>query len=437
MKFLKDLSLPGFQKNKFNYILTLFILLNYFLGFFIREISNGAGHLDLEFHIWVIITDLRENYYETIKNYLNYSEATFPFFHSFQSIFNPADKNYVYCLNNTILNLFIVFIFCQFLKLKKINFENNFLIILIPFIILLSPWFRSSSYWGMTENFAFFFLIPSLYFLDLLIKKKISFKQNLFLTALISLTLYARQQYLFIAVFHILMLIINNNKKDLISTLFIYLILSIPGFYTLFLWGVFGDLSNTTSASANLDVKNIFLNIPKISSIFFFYLFPLLLINYSKFLKIFLTKKFIIIFTIIFFIKLILFNDIDYPDKGGGYIVKFTQFFLFNDPKVLIFISSVFFTFIISIIKSNNFKYFLILPLMYLNFGFTEFLYQEWFDPLYLFIFYILLSKNHISYLRLNKEITIKILFIWEFVIFLIAFFYYHKIKDLPLFYTF
>ena len=345
MKFLKDLSLPGFQKNKFNYILTLFILLNYFLGFFIREISNGAGHLDLEFHIWVIITDLRENYYETIKNYLNYSEATFPFFHSFQSIFNPADKNYVYCLNNTILNLFIVFIFYQFLKLKKINFENNFLIILIPFIILLSPWFRSSSYWGMTENFAFFFLIPSLYFLDLLIKKKISFKQNLFLTALISLTLYARQQYLFIAVFHILMLIINNNKKDLISTLFIYLILSIPGFYTLFLWGVFGDLSNTTSASANLDVKNIFLNIPKISSIFFFYLFPLLLINYSKFLKIFLTKKFIIIFTIIFFIKLILFNDIDYPDKGGGYIVKFTQFFLFNDPKVLIFISSVFFYF--------------------------------------------------------------------------------------------
>ena len=437
MKFLKDLSLPGFQKNKFNYILTLFILLNYFLGFFIREISNGAGHLDLEFHIWVIITDLRENYYETIKNYLNYSEATFPFFHSFQSIFNPADKNYVYCLNNTILNLFIVFIFCQFLKLKKINFENNFLIILIPFIILLSPWFRSSSYWGMTENFAFFFLIPSLYFLDLLIKKKISFKQNLFLTALISLTLYARQQYLFIAVFHILMLIINNNKKDLISTLFIYLILSIPGFYTLFLWGVFGDLSNTTSASANLDVKNIFLNIPKISSIFFFYLFPLLLINYSKFLKIFLTKKFIIIFTIIFFIKLILFNDIDYPDKGGGYIVKFTQFFLFNDPKVLIFISSVFFTFIISIIKSNNFKYFLILPLMYLNFGFTEFLYQEWFDPFYLFIMFIFFPKNFILKLELNRYSTIKLLIIWEFIIFLIAFFYYHKIKELPLFYTF
>ena len=437
MKFLKILSLPVFQKNQFNYILIFFILFNYFLGFFIREISNGAGHLDLELHIWIIITDLRENYYETIKNYLSYSEATFPFFHSFQSIFNPAGTNYIYCFNNTIFNLSIVFIFYQFLKLKKITFDNNFLIILIPFIILLSPWFRSSSYWGMTENFAFFFLIPSLYFLDLLIKKKISFKQNLFLSALISLTLYARQQYLFIAVFHILILVINNNKKDLISTLFIYLILSIPGFYTLFLWGVFSDLSNTTSASANLDIKNIYLNIPKISSIFFFYSFPLLLVNYSKFLKIFLTKKFIIIFTIIFFIKLILFNDINYPDKGGGYIVKFTQFFLFNDPKLLILISSVFFTFIISIIKSNNFKYFLILPLMYLNFGFTEFLYQEWFDPFYLFIFFIFFPKDFILKLELNRFRTIKLLLIWEFTIFLVAFFYYHKIQELPLFYTF
>lgn len=437
MTNLKHLSLPGFQKNKFNYILISLILINYFLGFFIREISNGAGHLDLELHIWIIITDLRENYFETIKNYLSYSEATFPFFHSFQSIFNPANKNYIYCLNNTILNLFIVFIFYQFLKLKKINFENNFLIILIPFIILISPWFRSSSYWGMTENFAFFFLIPSLYFLDLLIKKKISFKQNLLLTALISLTLYARQQYLFLVIFHILILIINNNKKDLFSTLFIYLVLSIPGLYTLFLWGAFGDLSNTTSASTNLDIKNIFLNIPKISSVIFFYSVPLLLINYSKFLKIFFTKKSIIIFTIIFFIKLILFNDIYYPEKGGGYVVKFIKLFLFNDPKLLIFISSVFFTFIISIIKINNFKYFLILPLIYLNFGLTEFLYQEWFDPLYLFILFIFFPKNIILKLKLNKYNTVRIILIWEFIIFLVAFFYYHKIKDLPLFYTF
>ena len=141
---------------------------------------------------------------------------------------------------------------------------------MIPFILLLSPWFRSSSYWGMTENFAFFFLIPSLYYLDLLISKKISFNKNLLLTILISLTLYARQQYIFLALFHLLVLLLNNNKRELIFTIIIYSLLSLPGFYVLFTWGVFDDLSQTTSSSSSLNVKNILMNIPKISSLFFF-----------------------------------------------------------------------------------------------------------------------------------------------------------------------
>jgi len=226
------------EKNKSGFLLILLVLLSYFLGFYIREISNGAGHIDLEHHIWLVIKDLKQDYFETIKNYNIYGEATFPFFHSFQSFFNPASKSLLYCLNNTIFNLFIIFIFYQFLKLKKIKFENNFLVILIPFIILLSPWFRSSSYWGMTENLSFFFLIPSLYFLDLLIKKEISFKQNLFLTIFISLTLYARQQFIFLAVFHILLLIMSHNKKDLILTLIVYALLSIPGFFVLFICSI-------------------------------------------------------------------------------------------------------------------------------------------------------------------------------------------------------
>ena len=147
------------KKNKLSFLFVLLILLSYFLGFYVREISNGAGHNDLEHHIWLVINDLKQDYFETIRNYqkAKYAEATFPFFHSFQSFFNPATENILYCLNNTIFNLLVIFIFYRFLKLKKIEFENNFFVILIPFIVLLSPWFRSSSYWGMTENFSFFF----------------------------------------------------------------------------------------------------------------------------------------------------------------------------------------------------------------------------------------------------------------------------------------
>ena len=71
-----------FEKNRFNLFLILLILLSYFLGFYVREISNGAGHIDLEHHIWLVITDLKKDYLETIKNYQknSYGEATFLFF---------------------------------------------------------------------------------------------------------------------------------------------------------------------------------------------------------------------------------------------------------------------------------------------------------------------------------------------------------------------
>ena len=44
-----------FGKNTLSYFLIVFIVISYFFGFYIREISNGAGHLDLELHIWKIV----------------------------------------------------------------------------------------------------------------------------------------------------------------------------------------------------------------------------------------------------------------------------------------------------------------------------------------------------------------------------------------------
>ena len=257
------------------------------------------------------------------------------------------------------------------------------------------------------------------------------------LTFFISLTLYARQQFIFLALFHILLLILRRNKKDLFFTLIFYLILSMPGFYVLFIWGVFNDISQANTQSGNLDIKNIFLSIPKISSLFFFYSIPLILINFSKFFKIFLSKKNLMIFVIIFIIKFFLYHDIEYSIKSGGYVVKFTQFFLNNDPSLLILISSAFFAFIISVINLDNYKYFLILPFIYLNYGFVWSIYQEWFDPLYLFIYYIFFSRDHISNLKLNTSNTIKILFAWEFVVLVIALIYYHGFKNIPFFYSF
>ena len=138
-------------------LISLSIIL-YFVGFYFREISNGAAHTDFQLHIWILINDFEQDYIRTLKNYLTYNEATFPFYHSIHSIFNPFKSNYLsFTFSNTILNLFILFIFNYFLK-KKISLNNfNLSILLLPSIFLLSPWFRSTSFWSTTENFALFF----------------------------------------------------------------------------------------------------------------------------------------------------------------------------------------------------------------------------------------------------------------------------------------
>ena len=88
-------------------LIILFTVIIYFLGFYFREISNGAGHTDLQLHIWPLINDFKNNYFDTLENYLSYREATFPFFHTLQSTFNPFVSHYIYfCLSNTIFNFY-------------------------------------------------------------------------------------------------------------------------------------------------------------------------------------------------------------------------------------------------------------------------------------------------------------------------------------------
>ena len=100
-------------------ILFFTILFFYFLGFYVREISNGAAHTDLQLHIWIIISDFKSNFLYSFKNYIEYKEGTMPFFHIFQSFVNPFTNNVAeYTLSNTIFNLLIPLIVYFILKNK-------------------------------------------------------------------------------------------------------------------------------------------------------------------------------------------------------------------------------------------------------------------------------------------------------------------------------
>ena len=425
-------------KKIYLYFLITISIISYFLGFYFREISNGAGHTDLQFHIWPLINDFKENYLDTLENYLFYKEATFPFFHSLQSILNPFTNEVInYCFANTIFNMFILIIFYYLVKKKKIFLENYELGILLSIIFLLSPWFRSSSYWGMTENLSIFFLLPACFYFSKLINKQDNIQSNILLTLFISLALYSRQQFIFLAIAHLVILIVNKDINKLFYSIFIYILLSIPGLYVYSLWGVFENLNNATSASHYISLKNIYTNVPKISIMILFYLIPILVLNFKKIYDSLKSKKFLFLFGIIFVVEFLLFKGIEYPKKGGGYLIKFNQIFLNNNFYFLIFLSSFFFSLLIWNIKKIDKSFIVLLLSIFIIIGLPEYIYQEWFDPIYLIFIYILLPTSILKNLNLTSSFAIYFLFFWETLILFIAISYYHFFLKIPFFYNF
>ena len=432
------MSIVKISEKTISYALIFISIILFFLGFYLREISNGAAHTDFQLHIWPLINDFNEDYFYTLSNYLDYKEATFPFYHTIQSLFNPFNYNYIYfSLLNSFLNLLILYVFFYFLK-KKISFDKiGSSIYILPFIFLLSPWFRSTSYWSTTENFALFFLIPSCYYLLLLIKNEDNFKSNFFLTLFIALAIYSRQQFLFLALTHLTIIFLSKNYLKLFNTCLYYLIFSLPGLYTYYLWDVFSNIRNATSASDYISLKNIYMNVPKISTLIFFYSIPIILINFKSLIRYINFIKLLIYFTIFIIIEFILFKNINYSQFGGGFIIKFNQFFFKNTIYLIIIISSLFFATIITIRKLINPKYFILLFFIFVIIGLPKYLYQEWFDPIYLIFYYMLVPKEKLFTLNLDKKNSIYFLYFWEVSILSIAIFYYHFYLKLPFFYSF
>ena len=94
----------------------------------------------------------------------------------------------------------ILFYFCLKQKFKG---HDNLLLILVSSILFLSPYFRTSSYWGLEENFSIISLLFAFLFFDKFLSNHDEMKDKylLFLTILFSsLCLYFDQKFIIIPV---------------------------------------------------------------------------------------------------------------------------------------------------------------------------------------------------------------------------------------------
>ncbi len=404
---------------KYSYL--ILILSFYFFGFFQRENIAGGAEQDFLKFTWPVINSFKENFFYTLENYGSFGEGSFPLFHILNAYLNPFTFNEIYFQGSiTLISLLNIVFFAKIIK-KRLRISQIDSIIFSS-VLLFLPFFRSSAYWGITENLGWLFLILSInFYLDY--ESKDSKKRTLFHIFLIclfsSLALYTRPYLVFFPIFIMLTFLFKRDYFFILRAGLFYFLFSLPVFYLLYLWGgIFYELgSNNTSLVADYhNPKFILKNLVIFSSILLFYLTPFKLSEWIKSSPSVDTKQ-LLIFIIIFGFLILLnyYHIFDYLESttlGGGVILKINQIF-FDNFILFLFISTIGFLLIYDyfFVSKKNF----ILLISLIIFCFPKHIFQEYYEPLVIIIALTLIDLDKIKFQTLKENRTLLLFIIYFF----------------------
>ena len=404
---------------KYSYL--ILILSFYFFGFFQRENIAGGAEQDFLKFTWPVINSFKENFFYTLENYGSFGEGSFPLFHILNAYLNPFTFNEIYFQGSiTLISLLNIVFFAKIIK-KRLRISQIDSIIFSS-VLLFLPFFRSSAYWGITENLGWLFLILSInFYLDY--ESKDSKKRSLlhiFLICLFSsLALYTRPYLVFFPIFIMLTFLFKRDYFFILRAGLFYFIFSLPVFYLLYLWGgIFYELgSNNTSLVADYhNPKFILKNLVIFSSILLFYLTPFKLSEWIKSSPSVDTKQ-LLIFLIIFGFLILLnyYHIFDYLKSttlGGGVILKINQIF-FDNFVLFLFISTIGFLLIYDYFFISKKIFILLISLII--FCFPKHIFQEYYEPLVIIIALTLIDLDKIKFQTLKENRTLLLFIIYFF----------------------
>tara|TARA_B100001057_G_C22840099_1_gene946745 strand:- start:643 stop:1998 length:1356 start_codon:yes stop_codon:yes gene_type:complete len=433
-------------KNKYNALLILliiFTIISFFLGFYYDETATN-GYVDLDWIKRNISIFLSNNILDSIKHPEYFGNRT-PLMYILHVTLNPFIENiYYYRISVFLFSLLGPFFFYLCLKNKYFK-DNKIILLLISSIILLSPYYRSSAYWGLEENYAIIFSLISLLSLEYFLQNnKIRVSYTYFLILVISVSssacVYFDLKFLLIPLICFLSILFSEKNLKLKLLLFIlYFTLAIPYLYLIFIWG---GLTPPYTAKENI---NSITKISRISTLYYphigyaatiigFYLFPLIFFmrkNFKKHFSDLLTSRinlFLIFIFILYLLYLFIFFDYEKFTTtnywiGLGYIHKIS-ILLFKDK---LFIQEIFTLFsflvcwiiILMFVNSNLINLLLIFYFFIISI-FLWPLMQEYFDPIFL-ILSLLFFKND---LKINYKNSL-ILFVYFLIFFVGVSIYY------------
>ena len=408
--------------------LSLLVTISYFLGFMFSENSIGSGSYDGDLAwMWDNFEIFKnESLLQAIKSddFFGNRTALLYILNIYLNPFlNDIDE---YRLSITIFSLlgpYFLYL-CIKEKYKNINYE---IILLLSCIILLSPFYRTSSFWGMEIQYGIITsLLSILFFLKINNKENASYK-NIFLSIFFSsVTVYFDVKLVIIPLFIYLTILFSSlsNRMKLFSSIS-YMLLAIPFLLLIFHWKgivpVATQQANPLQASHLMNSKFHMVNILFATNMIGFYLFPFLILkkNFLKSIKIKINifNSILLFLFIVYLIYFLISNLYDYvdllPKESGGYKNHFglgysdkLSSILFDNRNLsllfnlIIFLASV--TIIIIFINSNYINFFLILFFLLLSTALFP-LMQEYFDP-YIYIISLLLAKNEYDFTYLKSN---------------------------------
>lgn len=411
--------------NKFEFFLlflSVICITSFLVGFIVNENSAGGGGYngDLSWIVKNIEIFKNNNLYDSIFHSELFGNRT-PLIYVINTLLNPFFFNLeAYRLTVFFISLlgFVFFYFTLKIKFENINKIN---LLLIASILLLSPFYRTSAYWALNENYGLIAAILSSLFLNLYYKcNSLNLKKNYYIFITIffsSITVYFDQKLIIVPLICFFSIISSNqtNKIKLLS-FFIYTILSIPFLFLMIHWGgIVPQLTQLNNPNTITNIERIsdlyFINIVYASTMIAFYILPFIFFSETGILQSFklLLKNrisvFLILISIIFSIYLFLYFDfktytVDDYWIGLGIVNKISHILFENIliKEIFTYIAFIISNLIILLFLRGNFNDLLIVFYYFLISILLWPLMQEYFDPsIFLITFLFFKTKIKIN----------------------------------------
>ncbi len=329
-------------------ILTI-LYFSLFFGVYLNEDSLGGAFSDYK-GLFYISEEFRDDFFYSFLNYDEIGNRHSPFFYILRSAL-PFNEIFQRIFFLHIYLLIPIFFYKSLKKIFKTTPKNN--LKLLAFVLLLFPTYRSYSIWPDPHLLGVLFFTISIYFFLKFKENKENLKNSVLNTIYLALSAYSSPNFgIFVIYFFYEFYLRFDISKKLILIIFLNIILSIPFFYYLFYLDVnFIFKDNSWDIGENFYSKeNISNKILIISSIFCFYLIPIL--NHKKIISDFNLMHIIdirLMSFILFFLFCCYFFDFtsayNLTNSGGGFFYNISKF-LFNNNYLFYLINFLAFIFI-------------------------------------------------------------------------------------------